>query len=302
MAEVVPYEPSHLPQLQKLINGHLGAVMPGWALPAGFIADRLTRDPEQYVTDPWVTERKTLCGMERGRVCAAAHLLRYSGPQDNPHYRNAADVAWFVAWPDSGGAAEAILGAVRRQVLDWGVDRTGLSHGMPGAICYGIADSWPHIAGYLNDAGCVLTPGCVDTLYAGPLTGIEPPGDAPAQEVYLQRGIAITEASFFAMVNGEEIAHCEVVADMTLGGELPALAGWSELSSLLLDEEWRNRGVGTWLVRHAVAWLRLAGRERIVVAVAEEDERAGAGRFYRRFGWQPVTRLDKGWSLPLPGA
>lgn len=33
MAEVGPYEASHLPQLQRLVNGHLGAVVPGWALP-----------------------------------------------------------------------------------------------------------------------------------------------------------------------------------------------------------------------------------------------------------------------------
>jgi len=302
MADVVPYEESHLPQLQRLVNGHLGAVMPGWALPSGFIADRLMRDPEEYVTDPWVVERKTLCGVEKGRVCAAAHLLRYRGPQENPAYRNAADVAWFFAWPESVGAADAVLTAVRRQVVDWGADRTGLCHGLPGGPCYGVADSWPHIAACLKNAGWVLKADCVYTLYAGPLTGIEPPCDPPVPEVSLQRGIEITDASFLAMVNGKEIAHCEVVADMTLGGELPAYAGWSELSSLLLDEEWRNRGIGTWLVRHAVAWLRLAGRERIVLAVAREGEEAGAGRFYRRFGWQPVTRLDKGWSFATPGA
>ena len=298
MAEVVPYEPSHLPQLQRLINGHLGAVMSGWALPSDFIADRLTRDPEQYITDPWVIERKTLCGIEKARVCAAAHLLRYRGPQENPYYRNAADVAWFFAWPDSGGAAEAVLGAIRRQIIDWGADRAGLCHGLPGGPCYGVADSWPHIAACLKSAGWVLKPGCVDTLYAGPLTGIEPPGEAPVADVTIRRGIAITEASFLPVVEGREIGHCEVAADMSLGGELPAFAGWSELSSLLLDEPWRNRGIGTWLVRHAVAWLRLAGRERIVLAVTEEDEQAGAGRFYRRFGWEPLTRLEKGWSFP----
>lgn len=145
-------------------------------------------------------------------------------------------------------------------------------------------------------------PGGLETLYAGSLTGIQPRGDPPVPEVSLRRGIAVTEAGFFAMVDGREIGHCEVTADMTLGGELPAFAGWSEVSSLLLDEEWRNRGIGTWLVRHAVAWLRLAGQERIVMSVAEKDEQAGAGRFYRPFGWQSLTRIERNWSFLQPGA
>ena len=298
MAEVVPYGPSHLPQLQALVNGHLGAVAPGWALPSSYIADRLLSNPSQYVVDPWVVERRTLCAIERDRVCAAAHLLRYSGPQAYADYRNAADVAWFLAWPDSGGAEKAILSAVRCQVRDWGVGRTGIwSPGLPGTLCYGVADSWPHIAAFLTEAGCVRQPGYVETLFAGPLSGIEPPGDVPVPKVSLQRGIEITDASFLAMADGKEIAHCEVVADMTLGGELPALAGWAELSSLLVEESWRGRGIGAWLVRHAVAWLRLAGRDRIVLSVTKEDEQAGAGRFYRRFGWEPLTRQQRGWTF-----
>jgi GNAT superfamily N-acetyltransferase len=63
-------------------------------------------------------------------------------------------------------------------------------------------------------------------------------------------------------------------------------------------EEHRRRGVGTWLVRHAVAWLRLAGCERIVLCVPEEDEQAGAGAFYRRFGWDVLSRGVNGWRRP----
>ena len=78
-------------------------------------------------------------------------------------------------------------------------------------------------------------------------------------------------------------------------GQLPALAGWAELSELETCEMMRNRGVGSWIVRHAVKWLRLAGCERIVMAVAGENERAGAGRFYNRFGWMPLVRERKHW-------
>jgi hypothetical protein len=53
--------------------------------------------------------------------------------------------------------------------------------------------------------------------------------------------------------------------------------------------------VGTWLVRHAAAWLRLAGCDRVVFPVAAGDERAGAGRFHRRLGLDVLARLDRAW-------
>ena len=56
-----------------------------------------------------------------------------------------------------------------------------------------------------------------------------------------------------------------------------------------------GKGVGTWLVKHAVEWLRLGHCDRVVMSVAQEDEDAGAGRFYRRFGWDVLIRQKKGW-------
>lgn len=79
---------------------------------------------------------------------------------------------------------------------------------------------------------------------------------------------------------------------------MPALRGWAELSAMFVQEMWRGRGIGTWLVQHAVAWLRVAGCDRIVLSCAAEDEAAGAGRFYRRFGWEVFTRLQDGWHYP----
>jgi GNAT superfamily N-acetyltransferase len=91
------------------------------------------------------------------------------------------------------------------------------------------------------------------------------------------------------------VGHCECSADLTGGGALPALTGWGELGELHVVEGWRNRGVGAWLVQHAAAWLRLAGCERVVLAVTAEDEAAGAGRFYQRQGWKALARVRMGW-------
>jgi hypothetical protein len=86
MPTIEPFRKPHLPQLQALVNSHAGAVVPGWAVPAAYIAELLVRDPGEYVTDSWVVERVTLCAVERDRVVAAAHLLRYD---DGPQVRDA---------------------------------------------------------------------------------------------------------------------------------------------------------------------------------------------------------------------
>ena len=88
---------------------------------------------------------------------------------------------------------------------------------------------------------------------------------------------------------------------LTEGGALPALRGWAELTELEIQEQWRNRGLGTWLIQHAVAWMRLAGCDRIVFCVAPDDETRGAGRFYQRCGWEALVREQKAWGLMLTG-
>jgi len=149
----------------------------------------------------------------------------------------------------------------------------------------------------MAEVGCVRESDDADTIFAGTLSGIEPPEDAPVPEVTLRRTVGVTDTCFTAVADGREIGHCEVVADLTLGGELPALAGWAELSGLHVERSWRGRGIGAWLVRHAVAWLQMARCDRIVLSVAEEDDQAGAGRFYRRFGWDALTRQKRGWTF-----
>jgi hypothetical protein len=85
---IMPLQREHLPQVQRLINTHLSAMVPGWALSAAFIARRLQRNPAQDTLDPWVRACTALCAIARQRVVAAAHLLRYGdGPEVGPRRR-----------------------------------------------------------------------------------------------------------------------------------------------------------------------------------------------------------------------
>lgn len=286
----------HLPGLQTLINAHLEMAIPGWALPAEFIAERLTRHPEQHILDPWVIERQTLVSVEAGQVLATVHLLRYgNGAEVAPDYRNAGDITWLLFTPGAEADGRELLTAARRQMQAWGVHVTyAWDAGLPVPLCSGIPDAWPHIRSLFIEAGFVATGG-VEYIFGGGLETIPSPAAAPVNEVCVQLVVSGTEATFILRYNDEHIGRCECVADLTQDGRLPAFAGWGKLEALEVAAPWRNRGLGRWLVQHAVAWLRDMGCERIAFSVIPDDDARGAGRFYRRFGWDKWLTLEKGW-------
>jgi hypothetical protein len=126
VSHVESFSPKHLPQLQALINCHLNAAVPGWSLPDAFIASRLERQPEEYVVDPWVVERATLCAVERDRVVAAAQLLRYGDDAKvGDAYRAVGEIAWLVAWPPDEQASAELLGRPRRSLRHGRSGRSG---------------------------------------------------------------------------------------------------------------------------------------------------------------------------------
>jgi ribosomal protein S18 acetylase RimI-like enzyme len=60
-------------------------------------------------------------------------------------------------------------------------------------------------------------------------------------------------------------------------------SGRGELDSMFVEERCRGRGIGSELVRHALAWMESAEASSKVVTVAYANERVLA--FYRRFGF-----------------
>jgi len=152
--QVVPFDPSHLPGVQDLVNAHLSLLVPGWMLTESFIASHLERNPGQAITDPWVAERTTLCVLAGKRVVAAAHLLRYGGPAAGPAFAKTGEIAWFLAWADVGEAGANLLAAAHIQMQTWGVvEECAWTTWLPVGPFVGVPDVWPHIAAALTDAG-----------------------------------------------------------------------------------------------------------------------------------------------------
>jgi GNAT superfamily N-acetyltransferase len=300
---VLPFESRYLLALQRLVNVHLSAAVPGWSLSAEYLAQHLQYDDTEGITEPWVTERSTLLAVDRGQLLAAGRLLRYGdGPDVSDSYRGVGTISWLVARPDRPDSAAALLKAADEQFATWNVSRVyGWDTGLPVYALWGVPDCWPHVAAALRAAGYQPDPPLRrEALYGGPLSGIPKPGEAPIAGLTLRRTSGELDGPrFAALLDGQELGFCEWNVDLSRGGLLPAMRGWACLQNLMVEQDWRNRGIGRWIVQHGVAWARLASCDRVIVSVADENEEAGAGRFYRRFGWEVFVEETHGW---LPAA
>lgn len=291
-----PYEQAHLQPLLDLVNLHLSAVVPGWAVTEGFLSRHLKRDAGEFVTDPWVVDRATFCVLEGHRMLAATHLLRYgAGPEVGEHLRDVGEINWFVRLPDRADAASEALSRVDDELSAWGVSRRqAYGAGLPKMPLGGIPEAWPHVASDLDSAGYrPADRGHREVLYGGRLESVRLPDELPVPGMVIRRTVGRFGVRLSALLGEDELGYCECVPDAGRGGSLPALRGWGELSELHVAEEWRNKGVGARLVGAAAGWLRLGGCDRVFLVVDENDEAAGAGRFYRRSGWGPLSRESR---------
>ena len=293
MSRILELQPIHLEQVQYLVNGHLRAVVPGWALPLEYIAFCLKRNPSEYVTDPWVWERKSLVALKEGRVCGAAHLLKYGA--DSPA-SGSGEIDWFVCWPNETATGAALLSAAEEQLGAWECRKSRFNGNLPAPLMSGVPDSWPHVIELISEAGYAPRDDRDEAVFGGTLNSVSPPGEAPVRGMRIKRTAGGFGTCFTAWLDDTAVCTCECGTDLDQGGRLPAFSRWAGLSELGTEEDWRNKGIGAWVVRHAVQWLVMAGKTRCVLCVAMDNEKNGAGRFYRRFGWSPFVRLKRGWT------
>ncbi len=294
MHTIVPFSNDHLDQLAYLVNVHTSAVVPGWAVPPALIAARLERDPGEAIVDPWVVERRTLVAMQRDRLVAAAHLQRYGDDgRVGPAYRGHSEICWLLAWPNAREAGADLFDSAIRQLKAWQAPEhsafgTGLQAGDSG-----VPDAWPHIATLARDAGFVPDPERTEYLHAGWIP-TDPPPPAPLVGLSIRRTAVDDCTRFTALLDDREIGIFDV--STIVGLQKPALRGWAEPWNLHVEPEHRNQGIGTWLVRSACPWLRLAGADRMMVDVDVTGHDNGVDRFYERLGWPQIAVFERAWT------
>ena len=294
-------------QLTELVNVHIAAVVPGWALPVSALLAQFEREPAQYVVDPWVIDRTTLVAIERDRIVAGAHLKRYAADgRVSPDYYGAGEIAWLVAWPRKHEAALALAHACTAQLDEWQVRRQWADGALPTPATFGIPAAWPHVRKVIEAAGFSDDDGRTEMLLAGHLESVGEPEAPPIEGLTVHREVDNLAVRFSAVLDGQIIGYVNVHDDLTRGGTLSCLKSWAQLHEHFVEPALRRRGVGTWLVRHAVSWLRLGGATRILANWAEELD-AGSLAFLQQFGWQEIGTTRRGWrratsadSIPAP--
>ena len=297
--QVRPFRRADREQLTALVNAHVQAVVPGVSVSVNTVMSQLERDPGEFIVDPWVAERSTLVAEQRGRVVAAAHLLRYgAGAEVGETIRGAGEINWLLYWPeasywpDSTAAADALMAACLDQLRRWPVTRWSADGALPAPGVYGLPEQWPHIRALYERAGFVHD-GHTEIVLLARVDELPRPSEPPVAGLEVRRTVGINGTRLSGSLGEKLVGYIEVDTNLAEGGRLAHLGGWADVGNLHVDEAYRRRGVATWLVGQAADWLRLARVERLLeYAWPEERDLLG---LLRGLGFRELTRTARGW-------
>jgi GNAT superfamily N-acetyltransferase len=297
--EVRPFRRGDREQLTALVNAHVQAVVPGVSVSVNTVMSQLERDPGEFIVDPWVAERVTLVAEQRGRVVAAAHLLRYGGGEEvGEASRDAGEISWLLYWPeatywpDSAEAADTLVLACLAQLRRWGVVRWYADGALPAPGVYGVPEQWPHVRALYEQSGFVHE-GHTEVVLLARVDELPRPSEVPIAGLVLRRAVGVNGTRLSACLDNEVLGYIEVETNMADGGRLAQLGGWADVGNLQVSEPYRRRGVATWLVGQAADWLRLARVERLLDYAWAEQEDCLA--LLGRLGFRELTRTARGW-------
>lgn len=243
-----------------------------------------------------MTDRRTIVAEQDRRIVAGAHLLRYgNGPEVGPAYRDAAEIAWFVCWPDapywagSEAAGWAVLEVAVGQLTSWGASRWYADGSLPVPGVYGVPDVWPHIQALYHRAE--FSPGREEVVLACAVVDLPP--RTPHKWTIIRR-LGTNGVRCSAERNGADLGYLEVDVAQD-GSRFSSGPGCADIGNLFVEESERRHGVATSLLAEAGRWLRLAGSACLITYL--DDESPDSERlFYERVGFEVLTRTTRGWT------
>ena len=295
--EVRPFRRSDRHQLTDLVNVHVQAVVPGVSVSVNAVLSQLEREPGEVVVDQWVVERTTLVAEQRGRVVAAAHLLRYGyGPEVGPALRGAAEIRWLLCamdapfWPDASAAGLAVAEAAVARLRAWRPASIGADGTLPAPGVYGIPEQWPHVADLLRRVG-FSRGGRTEIVLLADVA--ELPRRPRPSGLRVERTLGTVGTRLAAVRDDCVVGYVEVDTGIGGSGAIAGQPGWADVGNLWVQEADRGRGVGSWLLGEAAEWLRL-GRVDRLLAYADPGETG----FLERCGFRRLTETVRDWNLP----
>lgn len=308
---VRPFRRSDREQLTQLVNAHAEAIVPGISVSVNAVLSQLERQPGEFISDPWVSERRTLVAEQRDRVVAAAHLLRYSADEHaGKSYRGLGEIRWFLfwpeapagnpCWPDATEAADSLLAACVAQLGNWGVAEQQAGGELPVRGVYGVPEQWPHVRASYERAGFAHT-GHTEIVYLARVADLPRPAAPPVAGLSASRSVGTNGTRISAVLGNDVVGYIEV-EPLDEGERIPRRAGWADIGNLRVTERYRRRGIATWLLGQAAEWLRLAQVERLLDYAWLDGTDPGGLDYagYRAFlptaGFRELTRTRRGWT------
>lgn len=297
--EVRPFRRADRDQVTALVNAHVQAVVPGMSVSVNTVLSQLEREPGEFIVDPWVIERATLVAEQRGRIAAAAHLLRYgAGAEVGESYRGAGEIRWLVCWPeapfwtDSAAAGDAVAAASVAFLVRSGATRLYADGALPAPGVYGLPAQWPHVHAILHRAG-FDTGDRTEILFLADVQAL-PMIPAPLPALALTRTLGINGTRFTALLDGAVVGYLEVEDCNGDAGRIVQHDGWADIGNLHIDEPHQRRRIASWLLGHAAEWLRLGHIDRLL-GYATPDETDSIA-FLEHAGFTELTRTTRGWT------
>ncbi|WP_328766333.1 N-acetyltransferase [Streptomyces sp. NBC_00286] len=293
--QVRPFHRDDRDQLTELVNAHVAAVVPGVSVSVNTVLSELQRQPDEFITDPWVAERVTLVAEQRQYVVAGAHLLRYRADAEvGEDYRDAGEINWFVCqpaasfWKDSDDAAELLMAACVAQLARWKVRVRYADGALPAPAVYGLPRPWPHIRAAYERAGFRHTGGTEVILIA---EVADLPPMTPLAGVHVDRTLGECGTRFTARTERRALGFIEIDTALSRPERHARSGGLADIGNFHIEHP--TEGLDTWLLAQAAHWLRLCGVERLL-AYEDADDTEAIGRL-TAVGFHELTRTDRGW-------
>jgi GNAT superfamily N-acetyltransferase len=305
---VRPFHRRDREQLTSLVNAHAAAVVPGIGVSAAAVLGHLERQPDEFITDPWVSERVTLVAEQGNRVVAAAHLLRFfADGRTGESVRGAGEIHWLVFWPeapegntywpDATQAAEMLIAACIRQLEQWDVSSQDAAGELPVPGVYGVPDQWPHIRALYERAG-FLHKGHTEVVHLARVEDLPRPAGPPVEGLSVRRSVGMNGTRLSASLAEQVIGYIEVDT-LQEGQRLTRHGGWADIGNLCVAEKYRRRGIASWLLGHAAGWLQLAHIDRLLDYTSldpAEPDKIGYRMFLAASGFAELTRTKRVWT------
>ena len=309
--DIVPYEPSWLPQVADLARAHARLAAPYLVPSDAEVEIGLERHAFWRFYTPGLEAAQTLLAVEDGKVLAAAQtgFVGYgwgygAAAGDGPEWLREVHCSlfWLFAWPgwrDAQAAGAQLAAAIVTWARQEGLPGVEAFRGGPGFLRFGtqLSSHWPHLWGPLRACGFRQPRDLL--VYSGETAadGL-PPSVAPEGVTYRARAERLE-----AWLDDEPVGLCAghpltriPAGGVPMGEGDPRAREWAAIRRLVIDPSVRELGIGTGLLAEQLRRLNARGVKRFLLHIPDDVDEAPARALYAKFAHladrQQVLRLS----------